>query len=71
MNWNGCYYVTIITPNGRVRRQSARCKLPGRCIIAAVDNGMQSRDEYRDMVSRIRADVKVGKYPFTPLESTR
>lgn len=55
--WDGRYFVTLILPNGKVRRQDAAKPLPGSCTIAATDNGMQDRDYYRKMLADIRAGL--------------
>jgi hypothetical protein len=41
--WDGRYFVTLLGPDGRVRRQDAVLLVPPGWAVAAVDNGMGPR----------------------------
>jgi hypothetical protein len=41
--WDGRYFVTIQTPDGRIKRQDAARPLPPSYTVLAVDNGLGKR----------------------------
>jgi hypothetical protein len=53
--WNGHYFVTLVLPDGTVRRQDAARPVPAGATVAATDNGMQGCRYYADMLRAIRA----------------
>lgn len=54
--WNGKYFVTISTPNGKIFRQDTNKPLPRKCSILATDNGMD-RGHATAIIEELRAEL--------------